>query len=952
MKSKKIFSKVLSVILCLLIMTSIIPAGVIGAVAENDSDTLLEVGAKAYSGWVAGTKDEYTVATNKTSGDITIVFTPARNNWQTEGNNLLSINGVSLIKAYGVNGSYKGYYLGTTAVKTDKANVITVVINPTSGAATISDTAGNSGTANVGAIKDSFKMTVNQEYNNSWEITSIVVTQEKATSGDSADTSTLISIGEKSYAGWSAGTADTHTVATNKTSGDITIVFTPARNNWQTEGNNLLSINGVSLIKAYGVNGSYKGYYLGTTAVKTDKANVITVVINPTSGAATISDTAGNSGTANVGAIKDSFKITVNQEYNNSWELTSIVVTQEVGGELETHTCEYTTTVKEATCTTPEFTTKTCGECGASIDTVTSPVLGHTWGAWSKVDGVSTRSCSVCGESQSKSVSAIDTSKSLLAIGDSLAYGTNLDNAVNGSWAKKVADSLGMSSYSNLAVPGSEVYQWYSLITGNNAPNDKYELGKISWTKEELTQAIENAGAVAISLGSNDMSKGYLEHRTAQKIHDSLKNIVDEIHTINPDAVVVLVGYAHGVVSRLNEYYKGSDQHFIDFNSSMTATFNSDAYNDFAYYVDVSDTMSDESLISEDRAHPIADGHQKIANSVISALGSIIDDEAGNKDLVTWEGIPSYVNHFDGTAPAAAVVAWGEKGSNGVLTVEPLVDPHANKINVGSVAFPGKTIVTFKFNIPELPESGTINIFHDRSAFQSYICVFSGVNEETQETEFWASVGNNNAGNSVVKIEENTWYDVTILFAEDASSYSRVYVNNTFVGTVKGSIIGTKARNGFANFSGCSGAGDQNAATYQIDDFTASTVADNALVHAYGIQRTEPVGELYDVRFVLSVDEIYAGEEAIGIDVTVNYSDNTSTKTGVETRTVFEQISECYGENTISAEELGGKYIAAIVVEDIPATYDSVEFIVSPYAVVNGVKYYSDTMTATIYLEK
>jgi lysophospholipase L1-like esterase len=462
----------------------------------------------------------------------------------------------------------------------------------------------------------------------------------------------------------------------------------------------------------------------------------------------------------------------VNHDNHNSWTLKSILVTQEVGGELETHTCKYTTTVKKASCTTPEFTTKTCGECGASIDTVTSPVLGHTWGAWSKTDGVSTRSCSACGESQSKSVSAIDTSKSLLAIGDSLAYGTNLDNTVNGSWAKKVADSLGMSSYSNLAVPGSEVYQWYSLITGNKAPNNEYKLGNISLTKEELTQAIENAGVVAISLGSNDMSKGYLEYRTAQKIHDSLKNIVDEIHTINPDAVVVLVGYAHGVVSRLNEHYKGSDQHFIDFNSSMTATFNSDAYNGFAYYVDVSDTMSDESLIGEDRAHPIADGHQKIANNVISALGSIIDDETGNKDLVTWEGIPSYVNRFDGTAPAASIVSWNEKGSSGVLTVAPSTNKDENQLGVGSVAFPGKAIVTFRFNIPELPESGTINIFHDRTLWQSYICIFDKVNEETQETEFFASVGNQNAGNSVVKIEEDTWYDVTILFAEDEAEGS------------------------------------------------------------------------------------------------------------------------------------------------------------------------------------
>jgi hypothetical protein len=141
--------------------------------------------------------------------------------------------------------------------------------------------------------------------------------------------------------------------------------------------------------------------------------------------------------------------------------------------------------------------------------------------------------------------------------------------------------------------------------------------------------------------------------------------------------------------------------------------------------------------------------------------------------------------------------------------------------------------------------------------------VFSQVNEETQKTEFWASVGNDNAGNSVVKIEENTWYDVTILFAEDANAFSRVYIGNTFIGTVKGTIVGTQARWGFANFSGCSGGGEQNAAAYQIDDFTASTEAElrlfNPMVTDFMISvRRSQVGKPQPFNAVLVSD--WAGQ--------------------------------------------------------------------------------------------
>ena len=1139
---KRLTKRLLSVILSILMVITVIPASIIPSFAESDSDTLLEVGSISYAGWAADTYNEYSVNTNGTDGDIIIVFTPQKNNWSSAGNNLLSINGVSVIAHGGTAGSYK---LGSTDVAANfTARVITVTVNVTTGDATIVDTAGNSGTANVGAIGETFTLKINQDNTNSWTLTSLVVTQAKGASGDSSDTSTLLEVGAKSYGGWVNGTTDEYTVETNKTDGDITIVFTPQNNNWQTEGNNLLSVNGVSLISTCGTNGN-AGYYLGTTAVKTWDTNVITAIINPTTGAATISDAAGNTGTTNVGTVGESFVMVVNHDNHNSWTLSSIVVTQVVGegsdspvsntlytnsfdsaedvargtcgnentvydenksalfisyvgeydysnaywetavglngtdglitlkttidadsnnppaavgatgailtvngkvviqnkeggtivtlgdgteikgcaggyieeitlvinpengratltldqtaanavngnypkttvidnialgaigetlsvrygtnrhthfyvyslsvdqengGELETHICEYTTTVNEATCTTPEVTVKECLECGDLTETATAPVLGHTWGAWSKTDGVATRSCTVCGESQSKTVGAADNSKNLLAIGDSLTYGVNVENTINGSWARYVSDNLGMKAYHNFAVHGTEVYEWYSLLTGNEAPNKETSTEIGGLTRDALIEEIRNAGIVAFSLGSNDLIGGYVGHRSAEKVHEKLIEIIDEIHAINPDAIVVSVGYAYGIAMNEGGKHETSYQLLIDFNNLMTETLNSEAYNSFAYHVDVSNVMSDVLLMGTDTVHPTAEGHKVIADRVNLALESL-----DKTDKVTWENVSSYVNHFDGTTPTASVVSWGATGTGGVLTVAPSTNKDENQIGVGSVAFPGKTVVTFKFNIPELPESGTVNIFHDRTLGQNYICVFSQVNEETQKTEFWASVGNDNAGNSVVKIEENTWYDVTILFAEDASAFSRVYIGNTFVGTVAGNTIGRQAGWGFANFSGCSGAAAQNAATYQIDDFTASTVADDALVHAYGIQRTDTIEMKHDVRFIFSVDDIYAGESAIGMDVTVNYGDESRTKAGYETNVVFEKIYENYGNGIITADMLGGKYIAAIIVKNVPADYESVEFIISPYAVINGVKYYSKTMTATVYPEK
>lgn len=75
---------------------------------------------------------------------------------------------------------------------------------------------------------------------------------------------------------------------------------------------------------------------------------------------------------------------------------------------------EVTVAGYEATCTTDGLTAGVqCSECGAWLTAQTTIAAGHTWGEWEVttepadgVDGEATRTCSVCGETETKVVSA------------------------------------------------------------------------------------------------------------------------------------------------------------------------------------------------------------------------------------------------------------------------------------------------------------------------------------------------------------------------------------------------------------------------------------------------------------------------------------------------------------------------------------------------------------------
>ena len=88
---------------------------------------------------------------------------------------------------------------------------------------------------------------------------------------------------------------------------------------------------------------------------------------------------------------------------------TSAFAAGEEDGPLETapeHTHGYTAVVTEATCTADGYTTYTC-ECGDSYvaDTVAA---GHSWGEWSEAEGLRTRVCAACGETEQETIPETD----------------------------------------------------------------------------------------------------------------------------------------------------------------------------------------------------------------------------------------------------------------------------------------------------------------------------------------------------------------------------------------------------------------------------------------------------------------------------------------------------------------------------------------------------------------
>ena len=217
----------------------------------------------------------------------------------------------------------------------------------------------------------------------------------------------------------------------------------------------------------------------------------------------------------------------------------------------------------------------------------------------------------------------LKASGTLLALGDSITYGTKLAGNVSDSYAKKIADALGYE-YENYAKAGSEAYAWYSVLTRKAAPNGtKYtEVGNVD--REVLTAYVEDADLIVFTLGTNDLA--YTQWRTVEQIKTTLLGFIDKIHEINPDATVILVGSGHIFKYDGKEADDTLKANIAELAAELGEALSDEKYAPFAHFVDVTDIFSDTASFEDvdgtpDYLHPGYSAHAKMAKAVLECLG-------------------------------------------------------------------------------------------------------------------------------------------------------------------------------------------------------------------------------------------------------------------------------------------------------------------------------------------
>lgn len=135
----------------------------------------------------------------------------------------------------------------------------------------------------------------------------------------------------------------------------------------------------------------------------------------------------------------------------------------------ENHTHTYTQRVVAPTCGSPGYTEYTCA-CGYSYqDTPTDPTNDHSWGDWQTTqaatctaEGVSTRSCSKCGATQTESIAKTDHSW-----GEWETITEATENATG--LKKRTCQNTGCTAYEEEVIPklGTEVELLSNIKTGS-----------------------------------------------------------------------------------------------------------------------------------------------------------------------------------------------------------------------------------------------------------------------------------------------------------------------------------------------------------------------------------------------------------------------------------------------------------------------------------------------------
>lgn len=211
-------------------------------------------------------------------------------------------------------------------------------------------------------------------------------------------------------------------------------------------------------------------------------------------------------------------------------------------------------------------------------------------------------------------VFAEEKSVDYVVLGDSIAFGAGMVNTVEACYGKIVADTNGYT-YTNHSVPGITSEVLLTMVKSG----------------EKIRASIEEAEIISISIGGNNYLTNNMVglaidclvtkkmdnfDKIADNFYGELCQIMDEINTLNPGAVILLQTVYNPQDGAAGKVYGlGGDKL-----NEMIRKYNTEHPGE-AIIVEVGEALNkDRNNFADDKLHPSAQGNEVIAYLILEVL--------------------------------------------------------------------------------------------------------------------------------------------------------------------------------------------------------------------------------------------------------------------------------------------------------------------------------------------
>lgn len=223
-----------------------------------------------------------------------------------------------------------------------------------------------------------------------------------------------------------------------------------------------------------------------------------------------------------------------------------------------------------------------------------------------------------------------------LVLGDSIGYGSGLVNFKEAVYGKIVADTNGYD-YANDAIPGHTT----------KALLDRLE-------EESVSGHVKQADIISVSIGGNNFLLGGIQQllfdlivnddlTRAEEITDGFKKdfdtIIKKIHSLNPDAVILMQTQYNPQTGTIGEAYQVS----LDMLNDAIKTYAEENPGEIEI-VDLASKLTADD-IAQDGIHPNVAGNEKIAVAVLEKLKELGLGEK-TEPVITTKGIDNIAGGF------------------------------------------------------------------------------------------------------------------------------------------------------------------------------------------------------------------------------------------------------------------------------------------------------------------